>query len=115
MCEWGTSKTVHCPAGFSGKNPNRQQVPVDACIADIVRALNEGGVLTIACCCGHGKGPGSVLLSDGRTITISSSSDHERERRNALAAYEDGYHQGRWDERNAEAEAIRTSAVPLDW
>lgn len=43
---------------------------VDACIASIVRALNDGGVMTTSSCCGHGRGDGSVLLADGREIII---------------------------------------------
>jgi hypothetical protein len=43
---------------------------VDACIADIVRALNDGGVITTGSCCGHGRSDGSILLADGREIII---------------------------------------------
>ena len=43
---------------------------VDDCIVDIVAALNAGGVLTAASCCGHGRLPGSVLLDDGRELLV---------------------------------------------
>lgn len=43
---------------------------IDTCIAPIVQALNNTGVATIACCCGHGKRPGNIALTDGREIII---------------------------------------------
>lgn len=70
MCKWGTLALVNCPAGFSGENKERQVVPVDACIAPLVRALNNGGILTVASCCGHGNGPGRITLQDGRELAI---------------------------------------------
>lgn len=42
----------------------------DPCIAPLVAALNEGGVPTIASCCGHGKWPGAIVLADGRELHI---------------------------------------------
>lgn len=47
-----------------------QQVPVDACIAGLVAALNAADIATLACCCGHGKRSGRVALADGREIEI---------------------------------------------
>lgn len=79
MCEWGTHETVHCPAGFNAVNPSRTAVQVDACIADLVRALNEGGVLTLDSCCGHGKGDGLIRLVDGRELVVR----HAPERMNS--------------------------------
>jgi len=43
---------------------------VDSCIAHIVAALNAGGVITKASCCGHGYRPGSIALDDGRELMI---------------------------------------------
>ena len=43
---------------------------IDFCIHHIVAALNAGGILTVASCCGHGKMPGRVDLEDGRTLSI---------------------------------------------
>lgn len=46
-------------------------VEIDACIADIVGALNRGGMKTKASCCGHGKlAFGTILLADGRELLI---------------------------------------------
>lgn len=66
MCQWGTSKTLIVPV----TRTEWQEREIDACIAEIVDALNKGGVLTMNCCCGHGKRAGSILLHDGRVITI---------------------------------------------
>lgn len=45
MCEWGTTEKVEVtiPAYLSHTDEERkEQVAIDACIAPIVRALNEG-------------------------------------------------------------------------
>lgn len=44
--------------------------PVDRCIVPIVKALVAAGIYTTDSCCGHGKGPGSILLEDGRVLAI---------------------------------------------
>lgn len=49
--------------------------PIDRCIAPIVSALVEGGVDTAASCCGHGKGPGNILLHDGRALLVFDDHD----------------------------------------
>jgi hypothetical protein len=48
---------------------------IDRCIAGIVAALNAGGVCTVASCCGHGRGPGSIVLDDGRELLIARTRD----------------------------------------
>ena len=45
---------------------------IDICIADIVAALNAANIITMASCCGHGHQDGSILLEDGRELTISN-------------------------------------------
>lgn len=40
-------------------------------IADIVRALNAGGVRTVASCSGHGRRPGNIALADGRELIVA--------------------------------------------
>lgn len=42
----------------------------DPCIAPIVRALNDGGLPTIASCCGHHGGVGRITLADGRELFL---------------------------------------------
>ncbi len=48
----------------------RARVWCDPCIAPLVEALNNGGILTVASCCGHGKVPGNIALRDGRELVI---------------------------------------------
>ena len=43
---------------------------IDFCIHHIVAALNAGGVLTVASCCGHGQMKGNIILDDGRVLII---------------------------------------------
>lgn len=75
MCAWGDTAVVLCPAGMNGHNPRRVWIPVDSCIADLVCALNSGGILTLDSCCGHGKGPGKIRLVDGRSLIIESEKE----------------------------------------
>lgn len=42
----------------------------DPCLVPLVKALNEGGLPTVASCCGHGKRPGKVSLADGRELFL---------------------------------------------
>lgn len=51
---------------------------IDACIAEIIRALNDGGVATIASCCGHFNRWGSIILKDGRELIISPDFESSR-------------------------------------
>ena len=44
---------------------------IDWCIHQIVAALNAGGVVTIASCCGHGVQEGRIDLEDGRVLVIT--------------------------------------------
>ena len=73
MCEWekNVKLRVNIQADLSrtGKAYWRN-VRVDACIAPIVEALNNDGILTRQSCCGHGKHDGSIELQDGRVLII---------------------------------------------
>jgi hypothetical protein len=49
----------------------------DPCLEPLVRALNDGGVPTIASCCGHGLLPPNIALADGRVVVVvDSMKDH---------------------------------------
>lgn len=50
MCLHGTYKKVNIINPRQGK----EQVIVDACIAKEVQLLNDQGIITLGCCCGHG-------------------------------------------------------------
>lgn len=73
MCEWGDTVTyeVFIPAHLSSTGEDkRKNVDIDRCLLPLVKALNESGILTDACCCGHGKRPGNIMLADDRVIEI---------------------------------------------
>ena len=52
---------------------------VDFEIAKIVKALNDGGVSTVASCSGHGWRPGNIILRDGRELFIIKNFEEARE------------------------------------
>jgi len=79
MCEWGNTRPVRMKlsahVSYTGK-PRWKLVQIDACIADVVEALQRGGIDMIWSCCGHGKFPGSIALADGRWLRLGMG-DHE--------------------------------------
>ena len=49
----------------------RDGVWCDPCLVPLITALNDGGLPTVASCCGHGVAPrGRVSLADGRELFI---------------------------------------------
>ncbi len=64
-------------------------VDVDPCIADIVRALNNGALSTSNSCCGHGTQSGWIALSDGRTLLVFDDNDNWRELSEGARASDD--------------------------
>jgi len=73
MCERGTEVLleVTIPAHLSHTSAAyKKRVGIDACIAPLVKALNDGGVETWASCCGHGLEPGQIMLADGRVLLV---------------------------------------------
>ena len=72
-------KIAVCGTTCGSKETYEEQVPmplngrvrsIDRCIAHIVAALNAANVRTVACCCGHGKMDGNIMLEDGRILII---------------------------------------------
>lgn len=62
---------VIMPAGLSHTGADRPATkPIDACIAEQVRALNAEGRLTANSCCGHGRPGGEIIMHDGTTIPV---------------------------------------------
>lgn len=51
MCLYGVYKWVN----IINKNQKNTRVKVDACIADEIQWLNDCGIITLGCCCGHGE------------------------------------------------------------
>jgi len=73
MCKWGTEKRVKVkvPADLSSTGKEKwRDYPIDACIADIVEALQKGGIDMRSSCCGHNKIFGHIELQDGRELMI---------------------------------------------
>lgn len=54
-----------------------RDMPIDRCIAPLVKALNDGGILTSQSCCGHGTGPGRIDLFDGRFLIVVAAPTKE--------------------------------------
>lgn len=73
MCNYGDDVLliVPVPAELSYTGEMRWDTKgIDRCIAPIVQALNNAGIYTSNCCCGHGKSDGSILLHDGRELVL---------------------------------------------
>ena len=66
---------------------------IDACLANIIRELNTRGLTTLACCCGHGRYPMTIVveLKSGRYDLISSINLSLRKKR-FYHKDEDGYY-----------------------
>lgn len=78
MCEWGDDviMDLEVPAELSCTGEGRKKrTGVDRCISDIVQALNDGGIKTATCCCGHGMREGVIRLYDGRELKVISPSN----------------------------------------
>ena len=73
MCKWGTDKNVLLMKQklFSG----RIEIKVDACIAPLIQMLNDYGIETIACCCGHGKTAKSHIRISSKNILLTKLGD----------------------------------------
>lgn len=50
----------------------RATIWCDPEIAPLVKALNDGGIPTIASCSGHGERNGNIALKDGRELIIAN-------------------------------------------
>jgi hypothetical protein len=73
MCKWGHEKQVYVkiPADLSHSGSSYwRSVGIDACIADLVEALQDAGIDMRGSCCGHGKENGRIDLQDGRVLIV---------------------------------------------
>ncbi len=85
MCEWGNTELirVRIPKDLSCSGRAKwKRMKIDACIAPIVKALQEGGINMRSSCCGHGKRMGRIALEDGRILLIKKLKDKKNEPRN---------------------------------
>ena len=78
MCKWGDTVPVNIykPAHLTATDEAGWKIiGIDRCIASIVKALQQHGINMISSCCGHGRGDGEIILTDGRTLVIKEASD----------------------------------------
>jgi len=76
MCKWGTDTVIRLKIASSLSHTGKdywKNTKVDACISDIVSALQKGGIDMLASCCGHDKGNGRIDLRDGRILYIEQA------------------------------------------
>lgn len=43
-------------------NPKNQGRRIDPCMRHIIDFLNDNGIVTVSCCCGHGKYPSVIFV-----------------------------------------------------
>jgi len=68
VCHWGNDAIVRL--AYRMPVSGRTEIAVDACLAPLVQMLNDYGVHTTGCCCGHGVADGSVSYEqDGQAYT----------------------------------------------
>jgi hypothetical protein len=75
VCKWGTSIRVwvKIPADLACSGESYwKDAQIDACIAPLVRALQEGGIDMRGSCCGHGRVDGHIDFQDGRGLVVLS-------------------------------------------
>lgn len=75
MCDDHSGVLIDVPTAsptFSDGSPRPagSKRAIDACIAPLVKALNDAGFGTRASCCGHGDSLGNIVLTDGRELLI---------------------------------------------
>ena len=67
MCKWGSNTEVKlCIPRENGM----MTAKVDTCLAPLVQMLNDYGIQTIACCCGHGKTEKSSIRIHPKNILL---------------------------------------------
>ena len=61
----------------------KKYIKVDKCLANIIAIINVAGYKTVACCCGHGKYPMTIILKNrlGHTWDLVSNKNIPRKKR----------------------------------
>lgn len=75
MCRWETTVPVRVKVAAALSHTGEaywRDFGIDACIAPLVKALQEAGIDMLASCCGHGKADGYIWLADGRMLIITT-------------------------------------------
>lgn len=68
MCDHGSPMTIVPTPEWAASSRHHPEngIPIDPCIADAIQDAWHAGVRTLGSCCGHGKGPASVVLTTDR-------------------------------------------------
>ena len=95
MCKWGTYRRVRVKLAddlsCTGKSRWRW-IEIDKCIALLVEALQKAGIDMRHSCCGHGKGPGDIILQDGRVLIITDNDSYKYWKDGLEVKHEDNNH-----------------------
>lgn len=67
MCKLG--ETVEMELPIVGEI-RQGKADIDKCIAPIIKALNDGGIITKGCCCGHKEVMGYIHLANGKYLGV---------------------------------------------
>ncbi len=92
MCAWGTSKAIRVirrnhPAIADGWH----EVYVDECLAEYVQKMNDLGIVTLSCCCGHGRSNPNVLVAI-RAKPLMKKHEYEYEKYCGICYSVDNYY-----------------------
>lgn len=68
MCDWPNREAAMSVVRWG--EDMKPSLWCDPCLEPLVRALNDGGLRTVASCCGHGRRPSVITLEDGRQILV---------------------------------------------
>lgn len=45
-----------------------KDVRLDSCLRRRIERLNQRGIVTLACCCGHGRYPTTIVVRHGKVV-----------------------------------------------
>lgn len=71
MCKYGRTVPLKVTVLAAGSHTGKEREDIkkiDKCLAPLVYMLNEYGIKTCSCCCGHGKTKKSWIMIDARNI-----------------------------------------------
>lgn len=107
MCKYGTYASVT----IKHKGRDVTMSTIDSCIAPIVQALNNAGIITMASCCGHENINGWIPLADGREILIAKNRE---EARLMESVFKVDIHGAPFERNLEDAEFGKTDIIPED-
>ena len=83
MCKWGTYELIELTIvkeySYTGKR-RMKMVYIDKCIAPLIKALKEGGMITTYSCCGHGKQCGIIVFEDESYLILRDNYQIDKNR-----------------------------------